>query len=715
MKDGHGLTQTCTHLHGRRTTGCAWLARLIACCSLLLGIAACGPQDAAPPPAASVPVDSPLQDAAEPEPAVEPAPPAPAPPAPAATPEPTFEELVSELREMAPRIEARSAAIRKVDSDGYALARLKLQKAELAMRAFAPSEDTKAIAYKELAAGLAIWRALVDGKKPALATHGKLERAYLAASDESAQPYLLHIPRDYDGKKPYGMLIFLHGYSPTLNKLTWPEVMYSQEIADIAAKARCILVMPYARGNTDFQGAGEDDVLHVIGKVKSHYRIDPDRVFMSGISMGGMGAWSIAAHRPHEFTAVLALASRTDFYLWKQIERGSLPPWKRKMVRAEFGVEMIPNFRHLPSVMTHGLDDWIMPLAQSEAMHRLLVAAGMDVKFDLLPGVTHYDWGQMFSTPNLTDCLAQRKRVKRPASFSFRTWSLKHGRAYWAEVTAIDDWSLPVELDCAATADESVILITTKNATALRIRPPGKPETGEVWTVTWNGKSSRHPWKKDGWIELSTVKRAEGELWKTPQLSGPLREAWSGPFLMVFDGDKDSESYRNMITAAQYWLQYSQGMPRIVSAGDITPEQIAANNLILFGTHEQNSLVAKIRKAAPALPVFYDKGAYWVGDKTYDAEKFGLSMIYPNPLAPKRYIVLNYGKVWGAGLAPNHRHDIPPDFIIFNERTVEDGTDSNVAVCAGFFDQKWQLDKRTTWDMPEPPLPPEEPEEPDIP
>jgi poly(3-hydroxybutyrate) depolymerase len=687
----------------------AWLVGrfilFIVCCTLLIGSSACDQTEPGQLVAATDPLP---QDAPAPEQVPEQAP---EPAAPASAPKRTFAELLVDLKALAPRLQARSAAIRKVDSDGYALARLKLDKADLIMRSFAPSEEAKEIARTELAAGLAIWQALVDGKPPVLATHGKLERAYLAASDESAQPYLLHVPKAYDGKEPFGMLVFLHGYSPTLNKVTWTEVMYSQEIADIAAAARCILVMPYARGNTDFQGAGEDDVMHVVGKVKKQYRIDPDRVFMSGISMGGMGAWSIAAHQPHEFAAVLALASRTDFYLWKQIERGSLLPWKRKMVRAEFAVEMTPNFRRLPSVIVHGLDDWIMPLAQSEAMNRLLVAAKMDVSFDMLEGVTHYDWGRMFSTKNVTDCLTKRKRVQRPASFTYRTWSLKHGRAYWAEVTAIDDWSLPVELDCSTDAAEDTLHVTTKNATALRILP-GPPQHGQEWRVTWNGQTSRHTWKGGGWIELSAVKRAEGELWKTAELSGPLREAHSGPFLMVYDGGREGESFKNTITAAEYWLAYAQGMPRVVSADDITPEQIAANNLILFGTPEQNSLVAKIVKAAPALPIFYDKGAYRVGDKAYDAKKFGLSMIYPNPLAPKRYIVLNYGQVWGKNLASNHRHDIPPDFIIFNERTIEDGTDSNVAVCAGFFDQKWQLDKRTTWHMPEPPLPPEEPEEP---
>jgi hypothetical protein len=77
-------------------------------------------------------------------------------------------------------------------------------------------------------------------------------------------------------------------------------------------------------------------------------------------------------------------------------------------------------------------------------------------------------------------------------------------------------------------------------------------------------------------------------------------------------------------------------------------------------------------------------------------------MIYPNPLAPDRYVVINSGTIWGTGLAGNHKYDMLPDFIVFTTDVVEDGTDANRAVCAGFFDQHWRLSEASTWYAPEP-------------
>jgi hypothetical protein len=65
-------------------------------------------------------------------------------------------------------------------------------------------------------------------------------------------------------------------------------------------------------------------------------------------------------------------------------------------------------------------------------------------------------------------------------------------------------------------------------------------------------------------------------------------------------------------------------------------------------------------------------------------------------------VVVNCGPVWGQGLAGNHKYDMLPDFIVFTTDVVKDGTDSNRAVCAGFFDQNWQLSEASTWHAPEP-------------
>jgi hypothetical protein len=69
--------------------------------------------------------------------------------------------------------------------------------------------------------------------------------------------------------------------------------------------------------------------------------------------------------------------------------------------------------------------------------------------------------------------------------------------------------------------------------------------------------------------------------------------------------------------------------------------------------------------------------------------------IYPNPLAPERYVVVCCGQAYGEKLGENHKYDLLPDFIVYSDEP--DYDDSNAFYCAGFFDTAWQLNPKLTW------------------
>jgi len=239
--------------------------------------------------------------------------------------------------------------------DLYALALLQVEKAELALQNdwLRPYGDDRARAFLEKAEQLIT--PLLAGREPALPRTGRIELAYLAPNDRSAQPYQLYVPPSYDGSTAFGLLVYLHGYSPSLNKENWVDYMYADVLEDYCRQAGYILLMPFARGNTDFQGAGEDDVMLAIERTMRRYRIDPDRVVLSGYSMGGMGVWTIGGHYPDRFAALLAMSGRGDFYLWKGIRPEELPWFRRKLIEQEFGANLLPNYRHLPVFLMHGI------------------------------------------------------------------------------------------------------------------------------------------------------------------------------------------------------------------------------------------------------------------------------------------------------------------------------------------------------------------------
>ena len=130
----------------------------------------------------------------------------------------SVEERLTRTAALVERVRARKAELRKAQPDLYALAMLQVEKTRLLV------SDPWLRAYRGAAIrgtldeADRLLQALADGTEPALATHGRLERAYLAPNDDSPQPYILYVPEAYDGTAPFGLLVYLHGYAPDLGK-----------------------------------------------------------------------------------------------------------------------------------------------------------------------------------------------------------------------------------------------------------------------------------------------------------------------------------------------------------------------------------------------------------------------------------------------------------------------------------------------------------------
>lgn len=144
-----------------------------------------------------------------------------------------------------------------------------------------------------------------------------VEHAYFARNDQSPQPYFVYRPPDLPVDKPVPLVIFLHGYVPGTAR-TDPYLV-SDFVLRLADRAKCILVIPHGRTNTDFQYAGEVDVMRVKAEMLAFYPVDPDRVYLLGVSMGGAGAWQVACHYPDHFAATAPINGQADWFrFWHQ-------------------------------------------------------------------------------------------------------------------------------------------------------------------------------------------------------------------------------------------------------------------------------------------------------------------------------------------------------------------------------------------------------------
>ena len=115
--------------------------------------------------------------------------------------------------------------------------------------------------------------------------------------------------------------------------------------------------------------------------------------------------------------------------------------------------------------------------------------------------------------------------------------------------------------------------------------------------------------------------------------------------------------------AVDHWRRQFRGEARVKDDKDVTDADIAAHNLVLWGDPSSNAVLAKI---ADKLPIQWDKDGVRLGDKTYDAGHHVPVLIYPNPLNPKRYVVLNSGFTFREYDYLNNARQVPklPDFAV---------------------------------------------------
>ena len=196
--------------------------------------------------------------------------------------------------------------------------------------------------------------------------------------------YLLALPESYaDSDAKWPLVVFLHGAGERgdnldLVKLHGPPKMVAQ-----GRKFPFILVSPQcpADGWWPYQPVPE-----LIDFIEKNYRVDPDRIYLTGLSMGGYGTWSFAARQPQRYAAIVPICGGGVPYLMRGL--GHLPIW-----------------------VFHGDQDTAVPLEESERLVRVLKSIGNEkVRFTVFPKTGHNSWTQAYAMDELFEWMLARKR-----------------------------------------------------------------------------------------------------------------------------------------------------------------------------------------------------------------------------------------------------------------------------------------------------------------
>jgi hypothetical protein len=142
--------------------------------------------------------------------------------------------------------------------------------------------------------------------------------------------------------------------------------------------------------------------------------------------------------------------------------------------------------------------------------------------------------------------------------------------------------------------------------------------------------------------------------------------------------------------AIDHWRRQFRGEAPVKNDADVSDSDVAANNLVLWGDPQSNRLLAKI---AGQLPIRWDAQGVHMPQGDYPADKDVPVLIYPNPLNPKRYIVINSGFTFREFDYLNNARQTPklPDWAIVDVSVPVSAQKPGGIVAAGFFDEQWKL------------------------
>ncbi len=574
---------------------------------------------------------------------------------------------------------------------------------------FKPEEIFRA---KELLRqGLERADSLKRGAAPWAGDAGLVVRGYVSKIDGSVQPYGLVIPSSFSPTRPHHWRLdtWFHGRNELLSEINflWDRERNPGEFTP----GDTIVLHLYGRYCNASKLAGEVDLFEALDAVKRQYQIDENRIVIRGFSMGGASAWHFAAHYAGLWAAAApgaGFSETPDFLKVWQKETLKPTPWETKLWHLYDATDYAVNLSNCPLVAYSGEIDGQKQAA--DIMARALAEEGMQMTHIIGPNTPHrYHPDSKIVINREIDAIVAKGRDTAPRKIRFTTWTLAYNQMKWVTIDSLGKHWERARLD-AEVLNDHVLSVSSSNVTAFTLSMgPGtspldvmhKPiVTIDGQPVTAAAPMTDRSWTahfiKSGGKWAASDTAGEAGLHKRHGLQGPVDDAFLDSFIFVRPtGTALAPGVAGWVSAEQAhaikeWRRQFRGEAQVRDDTQIGDAEIAASNLVLFGDPGSNKVLARI---ADKLPVRWTADSILAGKQHWPASTHAPILIYPNPLNPRKYVVLNSGFTFREYDYLNNARQVPklPDYAIVDTSTPPDDRYPGKIVTAGFFGEKWEL------------------------
>lgn len=225
--------------------------------------------------------------------------------------------------------------------------------------------------------------------------------------DGRTYPYQVFVPRDWNAAKAWPVVLFLHGAGERgTDGLRQTQIGVAAAIRSSPERVPALVVFPQAPAEERWIGAPAEAAMAALDRTIAEFHGDPERAFLTGLSLGGYGTWHLALLRPDRFAALVTVCGGI-------VPAGSATSVRQSPLTA--GVEDPYAFtakalRDIPVWVFHGADDTVVLPSESRRMVEALRAAGSDVRYTEYRGVGHGSWDRAYAEEALWTWLFEKRR-----------------------------------------------------------------------------------------------------------------------------------------------------------------------------------------------------------------------------------------------------------------------------------------------------------------
>ncbi len=527
-------------------------------------------------------------------------------------------------------------------------------------------------------------------------------RTFVSEIDGSVQAYAVQ-PAEGSASPDSGLILSLHGAG----------VDALSQAANYSAKPWAHVVAPSNRRpyGFDWEDWGRIDALEALADAQKQLGSDPRRVYLTGHSMGGHGAWHLGALYPDRFAALGPSAGWCNFWTYGQPRPDTSTDMLALLARGTSTSDPLRLMQNLaaPGVyVLHGQEDETVPVAQSRLMRGQLALFHTNFAYHEKPAAGHW-WGESACDwPPMMDFFQHQSlpEAEEVAHVDFATTNPGiASRCHWLTIEAQQEPFVPSRVTLELDRHQRHFTGRTENVVRLSLDlstlPPNRPlhvtlDGQQIETIAWPGRAqrlwlSRHD---DRWH----VRPQPSADRKGPHRYGPFKEAFTNRVLFVYGTRGSEEENAWALAKARYDAEtfYYRGNASIDVLADVAfdPDEHPDRNVILYGNADTNAAWDDLLADSP---VQVRRGVVEIGERPETGDQLATLFLQPRPASDTALV----GVVAGTGIAGMRATDrlryfisgiAYPDLLLFSVDALDAAGPDDLRAL-GYFGLGWDLEE----------------------